>query len=82
MHVSIVPLPIVGTFMYMYELKLVLYLSYYRVPPPMMSWEYTYDAMGGIPSLTIIRFGTDTNTYLFTCFCHYSETIFLFSNMH
>ena len=33
MHVSIVPVPKVGTFVYMYELKLVLQLTYCRVFP-------------------------------------------------
>ena len=36
----------------------------------------------GNPSLTVISFGTDSNTCLFIWFCHYSETFFLFSYMH
>ena len=36
-----------------------------------------YDVTGGIPSPTIISFGTDTNICLFVyLFCHYSKLFF------
>ena len=58
MHVSIVPVLIVGTFVYMYELKISTLAYLLQVFP-------TDDVIGGIPSPTVISFGTDANTCLF-----------------
>ena len=66
MHVLIVSVPIVSTFVYMYEPQLVLQLIYYRVFLTDDVIGYPYDVIGGIPSLTIISFATDTNCNVIT----------------
>ena len=76
---QIVPL-LPALFVYMYELQLALYLIILRVSP-------TDDIMGilqwchqgwGIPSPTVISFGTNSNTLFFIWFNPYSETFFCF----
>ena len=78
---QIVPL-LLALFVYMYGLWLVLYLIILRVPQMMMPWEHPSDVIGvGIPSPTVISFGTDSNTPLFIWFNPYSET-FSYSFIH
>ena len=56
-------------------------LLFTGLPPLMMSWEHPMMSLGvGVPSLTVISFGTDSNTCLFIWFIPYSETFF--SYMH
>ena len=80
MHISIVPVLIAGTFVYMYELQLVLKHSYYRVTPLMMSWGYPYDVIGWNTLSNNNKPWYQYQYWFIYLFCHYSEIFVSISN--